>query len=284
MAQVFHSPLENREEVEMKLGFRGIVFSLFVGILAACVKPTTPTPPTSTPEPGPSQVWITAPASGAILPLAPVDIKFEGTSFVGITEFEIRINGGGEALVPPSSSGSCGSGCGMKFFGEYLWTPPGTGVYTIGLRALGNGKYSPSTEIEVTIENVVSDEAEPPPLKPTPTPTAVPQIKPEKVTVVGLKNGNCREGGGNQYNEVDALMKDQTAEAIARSEDDLYVKIIGPNWKIECWVWIDLVKVEEGDVKLLPVESFPTAPEPAEPQPEPGQPKPAPTATPVGKP
>jgi len=186
--------------------------------------------------------------------------------------------------VPPSGTGSCGGTCGgTKFFGEYLWTPPGVGDYTIGLRAFSNGQYSPSTEIEITIENVVSDQAEPPPIKPTPTSTAVPQIKSEKVTVVGLKNGNCREGGGSQYNEVDALMKGQTAEAVAQSEDGLYVKIIGPNWKVECWVWIDLVQVEQGDLKGLPVELYLPAPEAAEPQPEPGQPKPAPTATPVGR-
>ena len=268
----------------MKLGYRGVVISLLLGMLTACVKPTTPTPPTPTPEPGPSQVWITTPVSNAILPLAPVDIKFEGASFTGISDFEIRVDGSVQATVPPSGSGSCGANCGTKFFGNYLWTPPGTGVYTIGLRALGNGQYSPATEIEVTIENAVLEEAEPPPIMPTHTSTALPQIKPEKVTVVGLKNGNCREGGGNQYNEVDALMKDQTAEAVAQSEDGLYVKIIGPNWKVECWVWIDLVKVEEGDVKLLPVDSFPPAPEAAPAQLEPEQPQPEPTATPAGRP
>jgi len=268
----------------MRLRFWGIVFSLFIVILTACEKPTTPTPPTPTPEPGPSQVWITAPASGATLPLVPVDIKLEGASFTGIAAFEIRLDGAVQATVSPSGSGSCGANCGTKFFGEYLWTPPDTGVYTIGLRAFGNGQYSPTTEIEITIENTVPDQAEPPPLKPTPTPTAVPQIKPDKVVVVGLKNGNCREGGGNQYNEVDALMKDQTAEAVAQSEDGFYVKIIGPNWKVECWVWIDLVKVEEGDVKGLPVEPYPHAPEAAPAQPEPEQPKPEPTVTPVGRP
>ena len=266
----------------MKLKIWIIAHILFMMLLASCGPTSTPTP---TPVPGPSQVSILAPASGSILPLAPVDIKFEGTSFVGITEFEIRINGGGEALVPPSSSGSCGSGCGMKFFGEYLWTPPGVGDYTIGLRALSNGQYSPSTEIEITIENVVSDEAEPLPIKPTPTSTAVSQIKPEKVMVVGLKNGNCREGGGSQYNEVDALMKDQTAEAVAQSEDGLYVKIIGPNWKVECWVWIELVKVEQGELKSLPVQLYPLAPENPEPaQSKPKATRPVPTATPAGRP
>ena len=276
--------MENSEEVEMRLGYRGIVLSLFIGLLTACVKPTTPTPPTPTPEPGPSQVWITAPASGAILPLAPVDIKFEGASFTGITEFELRVDGAVQATVSPSGSGSCGANCGTKFFGEYLWTPPDTGDYTIAVRALGNGQYSPVAEIEITIENVTLAEEPPPPLLSTPTSTPLPllPLEPEKVLVVGLKNGNCREGGGNQYNEVDALMKDQTAEAVAQSEDGLYVKIIGPNWKVECWVWIDLVEVVEGDLKTLKVESYP--PDPGLPQPE--APGPAPTATtnPAGRP
>ena len=271
----------------MRLGYRGIVLSLFIGLLTACVKPTTPTPPTPTPEPGPSQVWITAPASGAILPLAPVDIKFEGASFTGITEFELRVDGAVQATVSPSGSGSCGANCGTKFFGEYLWTPPDTGDYTIAVRALGNGQYSPVAEIEITIENVTLAEEPPPPLLSTPTSTPLPllPLEPEKVLVVGLKNGNCREGGGNQYNEVDALMKDQTAEAVAQSEDGLYLKIIGPNWKVECWVWIDLVRVEQGDLKALPVQPYPPAPDnPAPAQPQPKATRPVPSATPAGRP
>jgi hypothetical protein len=214
--------------------------------------------------------------------LSPVSIEFEGASFSGIDEFEIRVDGAVEATVSPSGSSSCGANCGKKFFGEYLWSPPGTGDYTIAVRAIGNGHYSLAAEIEITIENVTLGEEPPPPLLSTATSTPFPilPLEPEKVLVVGLKNSNCREGGGNQYNEVDALMKDQTAEAVSQSEDGLNVKIIGPNWKVECWVWIELVEVVEGDLKTLKVESYP--PDPGFPQPE--APLSAPSATPAGRP
>lgn len=264
----------------MKSKILAIVFTLFIVLLTACTFTETPFPPT--PVPGPSQVSILTPASGAVLPRAPVDIEFEGASFSGITEFEVRVDGSVQATVPPSSSSSCGANCGTKFFGEYLWSPPGTGIYTIALRALGNGQFSSSTEVEITIENVVLEKATPLPLLPTPTATSLSIKIPEKVVVVGLKNGNCREGGGNQYEIVDALMKDQSAEAIAMSEDGFYVKIIGPNWKVECWVWIELVNVEQGDVKGLPVEPYPPPPNPEPAQPQP--PRPKPTLTPVGRP
>ena len=266
----------------MKLKTWIIAYVLFVLLFASCGPTSTPTP---TPVPGPNQVSILAPASGSILPLAPVNIEFEGASFSGITEFEVRVDGSLQATVPPSSSGSCGANCGTKFFGEYLWTPPGTGIYTIALRARGNGQFSSSTEIEITIENVVIEKATPLPLLPTPTATPLPIKIPEKVVVVGLKNGNCREGGGNQYEIVDALMKDQSAEAVAISEDGFYLKIIGPIWKVECWVWIDLVRVEQGDLKSLPVQPYPPAPENPEPaQPQPKATRPVPTSTPAGRP
>ena len=268
----------------MKSRIWTIVFALFVVWFTACAPTATPFPPTPTPVPGPSQVSILTPASGAVLPLAPVNIEFEAASFGGITEFEVRVDGSVQATMPPSSSSSCGANCGTKFFGEYLWSPSGTGIYTIALRALGNGQFSPSTEIEVTIEHVVLEQATPLPLLPTPTATPLSIKIPEKVVVVGLKNGNCREGGGNQYEIVDALMKDQSAEAIAVSEDGFYVKIVGPNWKVECWVWIELVKVEQGDVKGLPVAPYPPAPNPEPAQTQPEAPRSEPTSTPAGRP
>ena len=273
----------------MKLKNWVISYVLLVMLFASCAPTLTPVPPTPTPTPvpGPSQVSILAPASGSILPLAPVNIEFEGASFSGITEFELRVDGVVQATVSPSGSGSCGANCGTKFFGEYLWSPPDTGDYTIAVRALGNGQYSPLAEIEITIENVTLGEKPPPPLLPTPTSTPLPilPLEPEKVIVVGLKNGNCREGGGNQYEIVDALMQDQTAEAVAMSEDGFYVKIIGPIWEVECWVWIELVHVEQGDLKSLPVQPYPPVPDNPEPaQPKPKATRPVPTATPAGRP
>ncbi len=255
------------------------VFVLFSLLGTACEL-------TPTPSPAPSQVWITSPASGTVLPLAPVGLVFEGASFVGITEFEIRVNGGGEAKVPPLSSSSCGAGCGTKFFGEYLWTPPGIGEYTISVRALGNGQYSPSDEIELKIENVTLESAGDVPMIPTATLTVLPipeEVNPEKVVVVGEKNGNCREGGSTRYPVVDTLMKDQSADAIARSEDGYYLKILGPGSNAECWIWIELVRVKQGDVSTLPTDGYPFLPEPT---PEDNATKPddknsqSPTATP----
>lgn len=262
----------------MKLRSWITALALFIFWGSAC------TPTQGTPAPGPSQVWIISPASGVILPPDPVNLKFEGASFVGITEFEISVDGNWQAVVPPLGSGSCGANCGTKFFGEYVWNPPGVGVYTIALRALGNGQYSPATEIEVTIAVLAAEEQDPAPIEPTPTSTPLPKVIPEKVFVVGLKNGNCREGGGNQYEIIDALLQDQSAEAVALSEDGFYIKIIGPIWKNECWIWGELVDVEQGDVKGLPVEPYPPAPdsEPAQPQPE--APRPEPTLAPAGRP
>ena len=94
----------------MKLKTWIIAYVLFFVLLASCAPTLTPVPPTPTPTPlpGPSQVSILAPASGSILPLAPVNIEFEGASFSGITEFELRVEGVVEATVSPSGSGSCG--------------------------------------------------------------------------------------------------------------------------------------------------------------------------------
>lgn len=254
-----------------------ILFVLFVMLLSACE--LTPTP---TPLPAPSQVSILAPAPGSVLPLAPVNIEFEGASISGITEFELRVDGVVEATVSPSSSGSCGQNCGTKFFGEYLWSPPGVGDYTIAVRAFGNGQYSSSDEVEITIANVTLGKKTPLSVKPTPTSTPLSILPSEKVLVVGLKNGNCREGGGNQYEIVDALMQDQTTEAVAMSEDGFYVKIIGPAWKVECWVWTELVAVEQGDLKVLPVEPYPPDPGPLDSGQD--EARPAPTSTPAGRP
>jgi hypothetical protein len=80
-----------------------------------------------------------------------VTLKFDAGSFVGISSFEIRVDGLFEANVPPLSSGSCGANCGTKFYAEYSWNPPGPGTYTIAVRAFGNGQFGPAAEIEITI-------------------------------------------------------------------------------------------------------------------------------------
>lgn len=220
-----------------------------------------------TPAPAPVQVQIDAPNAGAVLPLAPVTIQFEGTSLGSVSEFELSINGTLEANVPPSETGSCGSGCGTRFYGGYSWNPPEPGVFTISLRAYGNGEYSPVVEIEITITEQENFAIQPS----SGTPTALPDV-PSQVMIAGLREVNCREGGGIPYPIMDTLLEGQPVEAIARSLDGLYLQIIGPKSMLKCWVWRDFVEFEQGDIEQLPVAYFPqlsveTVQEPTEPEP-----------------
>jgi hypothetical protein len=88
-------------------------------ILAGCEKPTKTLVVPTTP-PGPSQTWIDSPLPNARLHLQPYTLIFHGASFVGVTEFEIEINGTVEASVSPNSTGSGGS--------EYGQTPKNRSV------------------------------------------------------------------------------------------------------------------------------------------------------------
>lgn len=148
----------------MKVGNRTYLLCLILLFVSSCVP---------TPAPGPSQVTIIYPHSGAVLPLSPVNLKFEGASFVGITTFEVRVDGALQASVPPLSTGSCGPNCGTKFYAESVWKPPGAGTYTINVRAFGNVGGSSEAEIEITIAKYLTEDTGPLPLKPSPTPPGV---------------------------------------------------------------------------------------------------------------
>ena len=119
--------------------------------LAACEQPVRATTlPIS--QPGPSQTWIDAPLNNSILPLIPYTIVFHGASFVGVTEFEIQINGAVVATVPPLATGSGGSQYGTLFMAEYNWNPSAPGTYLIKVQAKGNGQFSPPDQVQVTIK------------------------------------------------------------------------------------------------------------------------------------
>ena len=100
---------------------------------------------------GPSQTWIDAPLHNSNLPLLPYKLVFHGASFVGVTEFEIQINGALIGTVPPVSSGSGGPQYGTLFLGEYEWTPPAPGTYLVQVRAKGNGQFSSPDQVQVTV-------------------------------------------------------------------------------------------------------------------------------------
>lgn len=195
-----------------------VVFGLISIILASCDMPTkTLVAPTS--PPGPSQTWIDAPLPNANLPLLPYKLVFHGASFVGVTEFEIKINGNPETTVPPGSTGSGGSQYGTLFLGEYTWNPPAPGTYLIEVRAKGNGAYSSPDQVQVTIAGGDFEAADP-----------TPSVKEAKECIyTAIINHFCRRGPGLEYEEIDSFIPEQIAPVIGRSIDGYFWYVIGPN-------------------------------------------------------
>ena len=198
------------------VGFISIVF-------AACERPIkTLVLPTS--QPGPSQTWIDAPLPNSNLPLLPYKLVFHGASFVGVTEFEIKINGNTEATVPPLSTGSGGGQYGTMFLGEYLWNPPAPGTYLILVRAKGNGIYSPSDQVQVTIAGAEFELTNPTP----------PAIEIEECTYTAIINQYCRRDPG--FEAIDNFIPGQSAAVIGQSTDGVFWYVIGPNYGELCTV------------------------------------------------
>lgn len=199
-----------------------IIFGLISLVFTACDRPIqTMVVPTS--PPGPSQTWIDAPLPNSILPLLPYKLVFHGASFVGVTEFEIKVNGNIEAVVPSLSSSSGGAQYGTLFLGEYTWTPPSPGVYLILVRAKGNGVFSLPDQVTVTVAGDFASSS--------PTPTVG---KNEQCTFTALINQFCNRGEG--YDAIDNFVAGQSAQIIGRSTDGLFWYVIGPNYGEVCTV------------------------------------------------
>jgi hypothetical protein len=236
----------------MKKTSRLFPLLLFIG-LAACATPT--------PGPGPTHTDILDPLMNQEIPLAPYTIKFDSTALMGIDYFQVSVNGAVLAAPPPISTGSCGSGCGHAFYSEYIWVPPSTGHFTISVRAFGNGQWGEPGVVAVDVMDNIFAQSTPPGLGSVPT-----KWMSGRVKVAPKQNSNCREGGGEGYRILAVLMKGESAEAVALSEDGLYVKVIPPEADLQCWIAIGLLDIIEGDFKSLPFEGFPALP-PEEPKP-----------------
>lgn len=211
-----------------------IIIGLLSLVITSCDRPKrTAVRPTS--PPGPSQTWIDAPQPNSSLHLQPTKLVFHGASFVGVTEFDIKINGYSEATVPPGSTGSGGSQYGTLFYGEYTWDPPATGTYLIEIRAKGNGVFSPPDQVQVTITDSDFGLTDPtPPLK-----------DPQECTYTALINHFCRRGPNNDYEEIDHFAPEQFAPIIGQSTDGLFWYVVGPNYGEVC-----TIPAEDGFGKL----------------------------------
>jgi hypothetical protein len=219
----------------MKKG-KWIIFIVLCIGTSACTLPSMAMT-FSTPVAGPSQTWIDAPLPNSNLPLLPYKLVFHGASFVGVTEFELRINGVVIAEVPPVSSSSGGSQMGTLFLGEYLWSPSAPGTYLIAVRAKGNGQFSSPDQVQVTISEVeiVSEET-------------------MKCIFTALVSLNCRIGPGMDYEAIDAFSPDQTAPVLGRTSDGFYLYVNAPNSGRMCTVpTAQKYGKTEGDCSALPM-------------------------------
>jgi len=197
-----------------------IIILLLSILITACDKPVRATLP-----PGPDQTWIDAPLPNSTIPQLPYKIVFHGASFVGVTEFEIQIDGVVLASVPPISSGSGGPTYGTMFLGEYEWTPSAPGTYQIKVRARGNGQYSSPDQIQVTVSGaelkIIS---------------ALPMEIIKECTFTAIINQFCRLGPGMGYEAIDNFVVSQSASIIGQSTDDFFWYVYGPNYGELCTV------------------------------------------------
>ena len=193
---------------------------------------------TATPTPGPQvQTWIDAPLPNATLPLAPYQLVFHSTSFTGVSEFEVRVNGLVNGLVAPLASGS-GGPQGHLFYAEYAWTPPAPGTYLLSVRAMDSQQqFGPSAQVQVVVGDVLAEAVdEPPPVQPAPTDTVE---LAAACTYTALVNLFCRFGPGQFYAEVDSFVPEVAADVIGVSPDKTHVQVIGPNFGNACFVPVE---------------------------------------------
>jgi hypothetical protein len=219
---------------------------------------TPPTTPEATSSP-PSQVWILEPQDRDSLRFGePYLIKFQGASFYGIDQFEVKIPNVQEWSIEPLTSGSGGPAYGTMFYGEVTWTPHAKGNFTISVRAMNATGSSPWSTVHVTVVGI--------PIEPKATilPEARSTLTPTKALWRGLAkmNANCRTGPGTVYNETGFVPKGYTAEVVGRNEDGTWVNLINPNGKGICWASIIAFEIQF-DMDTLPVALAPTPPSPS---------------------
>ncbi len=231
-----------------------IILGILSIVLAACDQPKRATAlPTS--PPGPSQTWIDAPLHNSTIPLLPYKLVFHGASFVGVTEFEIQINGALIGTVPPVSSGSGGPQYGTLFLGEYEWTPPAPGTYLIQVRAKGNGQFSSPDQVQVTVSGgkitplpfesiptptdtlieIQQSTFTPIPFEPIPTPTNT-LVEVMQCKHTAIISHFCRLGPGMGYEAIDNFVPGQSAPIVGQSTDGFFWYVQGPNYGELCTV------------------------------------------------
>ncbi len=169
------------------------------------------------PTPIPASVWIDAPLDGSAIPLAPYLLVFHGTSYTGISEFEIRVNGAAIDAVPPKSTAPGGSGYGALFYSDYQWTPPAPGSFLIAVQVKdGNNQFGPSAQALVIVPEEISSEEALPPDDASPPEELPPQQEeevPSEPAVPMFDTAMFYYGGSCRPNQLRAEIKVMDPEA-----------------------------------------------------------------------
>lgn len=192
-------------------------------LLASACGPTTPAP-------GITGTWIDAPLNGSTIPNAPYTVVFHSASLMGMSEFEVWVDGQLLATLPPQTTGSGNPGETL-FMAEYEWDPAGPGDYTIEVIPRDQEDAAgPEAQAEVTVVEAMMAEASPPVLQtaeqiqptvvltiivpPAPSESATPPADPYQIKyseeIVYWRGLGC----GAKELEVEAHIPDPAASSV----------------------------------------------------------------------
>jgi hypothetical protein len=246
------------------------------------------------------RVWIDSPRGGARVPLGTsITVSSHAYAREGLGEIVLYVNGEAYQRNAPAEAGADFS----DFRQEWLPTEPG--AYSLQIRAYDiNGDTGNPATISVTvIGEVVADAAEatdtptpvytdtPTPVisdTPTPTPVITDTHTPTPVEEVevatcpplatALTAANCRTGPGTAYDLVGSFSEGQSSTVVGRNADSSWWLVENPGSSGTCWVWSDLVALNNLACEI-PIYEAPPLPPTDTPTPPP-----TPTYTPTTPP
>jgi len=200
---------------------------------------------------GGPEAQIDAPIDGAELPFAPFTLVAHATAPTGITQVEFSVDG----AVLGSRPGS-----GSVVVAQQGWTPSAAGEHTIQVRAQNTaGIWSAYAEVHVTVQGQVSASpqaaaetpttaaTEAPTLTPAPAATETPSVP----TLVLIQNANCRRGPSQVYDVLTSLLKGQSVQITAKSEEGNWWLVHIPTGEY-CWI-SGATGTTAGNLAALPV-------------------------------
>ncbi len=245
-----------------------------------------------------ARAWFDSPRGGARIPLGtPISVISHAYAKEGIGEIVLYVNGEAYLRSAPAEAGTD--------FSEFRqeWLPTDAGTYSLQLRVYDiNGDTGNPATISVTVIGVVAivveaDDAAtdtptpvisdtPTPVisdTPTPvisdTPTPVEEVEvatcPPVATV--LTAANCRSGPGTGYPVIASLGEGLSYTVVGRIADSSWW-VVDPGGSSNCWIWSDLVELDNYACEVPVFEAPPLPPT------DTPTPPPTPTFTPTSPP